>query len=308
MIISIPQKAQAPISDMPKIDQHTRLIGLFGYPLHHSFSPVMHNTVFETLGLNYAYLPLPVQPGHLNEGIMALRACGFIGANVTIPHKEQILPFLDAVTPEAELVGAVNTLYFNENKQLVGDNTDVEGFRRSLVKTGVSIEGRSVAIIGSGGAARAVAVALARLDVKEIIFLARRQEAVMRVIDDLKPLFPDMIWTPHTKPTSIFAEDLERVWLLVNASPVGMYPQDQQSPVSRTMIGMLPTGAHVYDLVYNPARTILMQWASERSLIPHGGLDMLAYQGAVAFERWTGVTPPVERMIESITEQLNRYE
>jgi shikimate dehydrogenase len=291
---------------MPRIDQHTQLIGLFGYPLHHSFSPVMHNTLFETLGLNFAYLPLPVQPGHLNEALQGFRACGLIGANVTIPHKEHIMSFLDKLTPEAELVGAVNTLYWRE-KELIGDNTDVEGFRRSLVKTGVAMEGRSVAIIGSGGAARAVAVALARLQVKEIIFLARRQDAVMRVIEDLRPMFPEIVWTPHTKATAIFAEDLERTWLLVNASPVGMYPQNDQSPISRTMIGMLPTGAHVYDLVYNPAQTLLQTWARERQLIPHGGLDMLAYQGAVAFERWTGVTPPVERMIESIREQLDHY-
>ncbi|HEY9843579.1 MAG TPA: shikimate dehydrogenase [Candidatus Obscuribacterales bacterium] len=292
---------------MPTINQHTRLIGLFGYPLHHSFSPLMHNTVFETLGLNFAYLPMPVQPGHLNEALMGFRACGFVGANVTIPHKEQILPFLDALTPEAELVGAVNTLYWNDLKQLVGDNTDVEGFRRSLEKTGIAIEGRSVAIIGSGGAARATAVALARMRVKEIIFLARRQDAVMRVIEDLKPLFPGIMWTPHTKATPIFAADLERVWLLVNASPVGMYPQNDQSPLSRTMIGMLPDGAHVYDLVYNPARTQLLIWAAERRLIGHGGLDMLAYQGAVAFEHWTGVTPPVPRMLEVISSQLEHY-
>lgn len=292
---------------MPTINQHTRLIGLFGYPLHHSFSPLMHNTVFETLGLNFAYLPLPVQPGRLNEALVGFRATGFVGANITIPHKEQIIPFLDALTPEAELVGAVNTLYWNEQRQLVGDNTDVEGFRRSLDKTGVSIAGRSVCIIGSGGAARATAVALARMQVKEIIFLARRHEAVSRVIDDLRPMFPTIIWTPHIKPTTVFADDLERVWLLVNASPVGMYPQNDQSPISRTMVGMLPDGAHVYDLVYNPAQTQLLKWAGERRLIGHGGLDMLAYQGAAAFEHWTGVSPPVPRMLEVISSQLAQY-
>lgn len=292
---------------MSTINAYTRLIGLFGYPLHHSFSPVMHNTICAALGLNYAYLPLPVQPGRLNEALMGFRACGFVGANVTIPHKEQIVPFLDALTPEAELVGAVNTLYWNEQRQLVGDNTDVEGFRRSLEKTGIDIRGRSVAIVGSGGAARATAVALARMGIKEIVFLARRQDAVQRVIEDLRPLFPELIWTPHTKPSTVFAADLERVWLLVNASPVGMYPQIDQSPLSRTMVGMLPPGAHVYDLVYNPARTQLMAWADERRLIAHGGLDMLAYQGAVAFEKWTGVQPPVARMLEVIAQQLENY-
>lgn len=291
---------------MPKINQHTQLIALFGYPLQHSFSPIMHNSAFEAMGLNYAYLPMPVQPGHLNEALLGFRACGLRGANVTIPHKEQIIGFLDQLTPEAELVGAVNTLYWKD-RQLVGDNTDVEGFRRSISKIGIGIAGRSVAIIGSGGAARAVAVALARMNVKEIIFLARRQDAVMRVIEDLKPLFPETIWTPHTKATSLFAEDLERVWLLVNASPVGMHPHHDQSPISRTMIGMLPKGSHVYDLVYNPAQTQLMLWAAERNLYPHGGLDMLAYQGAVAFEHWTGASPPVDLMLDVIQNQVQQY-
>ncbi|MBF2051926.1 MAG: shikimate dehydrogenase [Candidatus Sericytochromatia bacterium] len=289
------------------IDQHTRMVGLLGYPLQHSFSPLMHNGLFEALEMNFVYLPLRVQPGQLGDAMLGLRACQFVGANVTIPHKEQIIPFLDLLTPEAELVGAVNTLFWNAERQLVGDNTDVEGFRRSLAKTEIGLEGRSVAIIGSGGAARAVAVALARQQVKEIIFLARRQSAVQQVIQDLSPLFPEIVWTPHTQPTAVFAEDLERVWLLVNASPVGMFPAADQSPLSYTMLGMLPKGAHVYDLVYNPAQTELLKRAADRGLQTHTGLDMLAYQGAVAFERWTGVYPPVARMLKSIEAQLNDY-
>jgi len=293
---------------MPSIDQHTRMIGLLGYPLQHSFSPLMHNGIFEALEMNFVYLPLRVQPTHLSEAILGFRACRFVGANVTIPHKEQIIPLLDALSPEAELVGAVNTLYWNAEHQLVGDNTDVEGFRRSLAKTELDLEGRSVAIIGSGGAARAVAVALARQQVKEIIFLARKQPAVQQVIQDLEPLFPNIVWTPHTQPTAVFAEDLERAWLLVNASPVGMFPQVDEAPISRTMLSMLPKGAHVYDLVYNPAQTQLLKWAQERGLQAHAGLDMLAYQGAVSFERWTGVYPPVQRMLASITQQLQAYQ
>ena len=293
---------------MSSIDQHTRMIGLFGYPLQHSFSPVMHNSVFEKLEMNFVYLPLRVRPGRMNEGLMGFRSFNFVGANVTIPHKEQIIPFLDALTPEAELVGAVNTLYWNADRQLIGDNTDVEGFARSLHQTNIDLEGRSVAIIGSGGAARAVAVALARRKVKEVIFLARRAEAVQRVIADLKPLFPDILWTPHTKATPMFAEDLERVWLLVNASPVGMYPQTDESPIGMAMLGMLPKGAHVYDLVYNPAQTLLLNQAQERGLITHTGLVMMAYQGAVAFERWTGVYPPVTHMLETIKTQLAGYQ
>lgn len=291
---------------MPRIDQHTRLIGLFGYPLHHSFSPMMHNLLFERLGLNYAYLPLPVEPGRLNEALQGFRACGFVGANVTVPHKEQIMPYLDDLSAEAELVGAVNTLYWDQNR-LMGDNTDVTGFYRSLQETGIDLQGRSAAIVGSGGSARAAAVALARLGVKELIFLVRRQEAVQQVISDLKPAFPEIIWTPHVKPTPVFADDLGRAWLLINASPVGMYPHIDDSPITRTMIGMLPKGGHVYDLVYNPIQTQFLRWAAERGLHAHSGLDMLAYQGAASFERWTGVAPPVESMLETIRRQLENY-
>ncbi len=289
---------------MTRLDQHTRMVGLLGYPLHHSFSPAMHNTVFEQLDMGFVYLPLKVKPGLLGEAIAGFRALNFVGANVTIPHKEQIIPYLDDLTPEAEMVGAVNTLYWNAKRQLVGDNTDVAGFDRTLADTDIDLEGRSVAIIGSGGAARAVAVSLARRQVKEIIVLARRQVAIQQFIRDLKVKFPEVLWTPHVQSTTVFAQDLERVWLLVNASPVGMYPHTEDSPVSRTFLGMLPRGAHVYDLVYNPPQTQLLQWASEQGYTTHEGLHMLAYQGAAAFERWTGLYPPVAPMLKSLSTQI----
>lgn len=290
---------------MPQIDQQTQVIGLIGYPLSHSFSPSMHNAAFEQLGLNYVYIPLPVPPGRLSEAIQGLRALNLMGANVTIPHKEEVIPFLDDVTEEAQLAGAVNTLFWTEDGYLVGDNTDVEGFRRTLLQWHIDLLGRSAAIIGSGGAARAVAVALARCGVKEIIFWARRYEAIQRVIDDLQPLFPNLIWTSHTKPTPVWADDLSRTSLLVNASPVGMYPHVQDTPLSRSMLGMLPEGAYVYDLVYNPKHTLLLKTAQELGTLKVcSGVDMLVYQGAVAFERWTGQSPPVDLMRDVVLARL----
>ncbi|PIQ26449.1 shikimate dehydrogenase [bacterium (Candidatus Blackallbacteria) CG17_big_fil_post_rev_8_21_14_2_50_48_46] len=291
---------------MPKVDQHTQVVGLMGYPLSHSFSPAMHNAAFEALKLNYVYIPMPVPPGRLSEAVQGLRALNFVGANVTIPHKEEIIPFLDYVTEEAQLAGAVNTLFWTEDSYLVGDNTDVEGFRRTLQEWKIDLQGRTGAIIGSGGAARAVAIALARSGVKEIIFWARRYEAVQRVIEDLQPLFPDLVWSSHTKSTPVWADDLTRTSLLVNASPVGMFPHVQDSPLSRSMLGMLPEQAHVYDLVYNPQETLLLKTARELgSLQTHSGVDMLVFQGAVAFERWTGQVPPVALMRNIILERLS---
>ena len=289
---------------MTRLDQNTRIVGLLGYPLHHSFSPAMHNSVFEQLDMGFVYLPLKVKPGRLSEAIAGLRALHFVGANVTIPHKEQIIPYLDALTPEAELVGAVNTLYWNAQRQLVGDNTDVVGFDRTLSDARLDLEGRSVALIGSGGAARAVAVALARRQVKEIIVIARRATALQHFVQDLQQKFPEVLWTTHTQSTPVLAQDLERVWLLVNASPVGMHPHPQESPLSQPLLSMLPRGAHVYDLVYNPPQTQLLQWAQDKGYTPHEGLYMLAYQGAAAFERWTGLQPPIAPMIASLQQQI----
>lgn len=289
---------------MTRLDQNTRLVGLLGYPLHHSFSPAMHNSVFEQLDMGFVYLPLKVKPGRLSEAIAGLRALHFVGANVTIPHKEQIIPYLDALTPEAELVGAVNTLYWNAQRQLVGDNTDVVGFDRTLSDAQLDLEGRSVALIGSGGAARAVAVALARRQVKEIIVIARRPAALQQFVHDLQHKFPEVLWTTHTQSTPVLAQDLERVWLLVNASPVGMHPHIQESPLSQPLLSMLPQGAHVYDLVYNPPQTQLLQWAQTQGYTAHEGLHMLAYQGAAAFERWTGLQPPIAPMIASLQHQI----
>lgn len=292
---------------MPHVDQHTQVVGLIGYPLHHSFSPSMHNAAFEALQLNYVYIPLPVPPGRLNEAVQGLRALNLMGANVTIPHKEEIMPFLDYVTEEAQLAGAVNTLFWTEDGYLVGDNTDVEGFRRTLKQWKIDLEGRTAAIIGSGGAARAVAVALARSGVKEIIFWARRYEAVQRVIEDLQPLFPELVWSSHTKSTPVWADDLTRTSLLVNASPAGMFPHTEETPVSRSLLGMLPEGAHVYDLVYNPMQTLLLKTAQELgTLQTHSGVDMLVYQGAVAFERWTGKSPDVALMRQVVQTRLSQ--
>jgi shikimate dehydrogenase len=292
---------------MPSVDQHTQVIGLIGYPLAHSFSPAMHNAAFEKMGLNYVYVPMPVPPGRLSEAVQGIRALNLMGANVTIPHKEEIIPFLDYVTEEAQLAGAVNTIFWTEDGYLVGDNTDVEGFHRTLVQWNIDLLGCTAAIIGCGGAARAVALALARSGVKEIVFQARRYDMVQRVIDDLKPLFPELIWSSHTKSTPVWADDLNRSLLLVNASPVGMYPHIQDTPLSRSMLGMLPEGAHVYDLVYNPRETLLLQTAAEiPTLQTHSGIDMLIYQGAVSFERWTGKTPPIELMRQVVLKRLNR--
>ena len=292
---------------MSTLNAQTRLTGLIGYPLEHSFSPAMHNAAFAALKLNYVYLPLPVAPGRLRDAVSGFRAMNFLGANVTIPHKEEIMAFLDYITEEARLVGAVNTLMWTQDGFLVGDNTDVAGFQRTLDEFKIDLLGRTATIIGSGGAARAAAVSLARAGVKEIVFQARRHQAIYRVIEDLKPLFPGIVWGSHTQATTLFADDLTRTSMVVNASPVGMYPQIELSPLSQPMLRLLPDGAHVYDMVYNPVETTLLRWARESEhLHTWSGLEMLVYQGAAAFERWTGKTAPVDLMLRTVRQEIGR--
>lgn len=290
------------------IDQATKVVGLIGYPLEHSFSPVMHNAAFQSLQLNYVYVPLPVTPGRLRDAVTGMKAMNFIGGNVTLPHKEEIIPFLDFVTEEAKLAGAVNTLFWTEDGYLVGDSTDVEGFKRTLKEFHIDVQGQTVTIIGAGGAARALAVSLCRLGAKEIVFLSRRFDHIQRLIAELKPLFPKTVWGSHTRTNTEFVTDMSRTYLLVNASPVGMYPQNETTPVPQQMLNVMPDGAHVYDLVYNPVETLLLKQAKQLGkLKTYGGLEMLAYQGAVSFERWTGKIPPLPVMMNALRRQLTFY-
>lgn len=289
------------------VDQNTKITGLIGYPLEHSFSPLMHNAAFQALKLNYVYIPIPVTPGKLRDAIIGFKALNFIGANVTIPHKEEIIPFLDFITEEAKLVGAVNTLFWTDDGYLVGDNTDVEGFHRTLTDYQIKVVDQTVVIVGSGGAARAVAVALARQGAKEILFLARRANSAYQIIKDMENLFPETNWGSHTKTTAMFASDLGRTSLLVNASPVGMYPHIDATPVPKQMLGLLLPESHVYDIVYNPSETKLIKLAKEtgENLKTHTGIDMLVNQGAVSFERWTGKVPPSTVMTSTIKRQIS---
>lgn len=290
------------------IDQNTKVVGLIGYPLEHSFSPAMHNAAFQSLQLNYVYVPLPVTPGRLRDAVAGMKAMNFIGGNVTLPHKEEIIPFLDFVTEEAKLAGAVNTLFWTEDGYMVGDSTDVEGFKRTLKEFRIEVQGQTVTIIGAGGAARALAVSLCRMGAKEIIFLSRRFDHIQRLLKELKPLFRKTTWGSHTRTNTEFVTDLSRTYLLINASPVGMFPQNESTPVPQQMLNVMPDGAHVYDLVYNPVDTLLLKQAKQLGrLKTFGGLEMLAYQGAVSFERWTGKIPPVPVMLNALRRQLTFY-
>jgi len=271
------------------------LTGLIGWPVAHSKSPAMHNAAFRSAGIDGFYGLLPVRPHRVGEAIAGLRALGFRGANVTVPHKQAVIPFLDEITPVAQAIGAVNTILIDDDGHMVGTNTDAWGFIRDLEAIGMpfeSIRDKGALVLGAGGSARAVAYALATHNISTHI-LARRPEQARALVQSLIPHLPhkDLIraydWSHLSKLAPI-------VKLIVNCTPVGMSPDIEDSPWP-DHLGFRPDQL-VYDLVYNPSRTRLMAQAEAAGARAWNGVGMLVHQGAKAWELWTGHSAPVDVM------------
>ncbi|MBX7235118.1 MAG: shikimate dehydrogenase [Caldilineales bacterium] len=266
------------------------LTGLIGWPVGHSRSPAMHNAAFAAAGIEGVYLRLPVPPDRVGEAVRGLRALGFRGANVTIPHKQAVLPFLDELSPAASGIGAVNTITVREDGSLYGDNTDAPGFLADLAELGIRAEELRVGgalVMGAGGSARAIAYALASESIP-VYVVARRPEQAQSLVEDLRPLYPGLALSPASPSSPPEAR------LIVNCTPAGMTPHEDASPWP----DVLPfrPGQIVYDLVYNPPLTRLMQQARNQGLVAANGLGMLLHQGALAWEQWTGRPAPLEAM------------
>ncbi len=304
-------------ADKNSIGGRTRLVGIVGWPVEHSLSPAMHNAAFAALGLDWAYVPLPVAPARVDEAVRGLRALGFAGANVTIPHKQAVMSQLDEVSGAARAIGAVNTIVVREGR-LLGENTDWLGFLASLREAGFEPKGKRALVLGAGGAARAVVYALASVGV-EVAVVNRTPERVEILARELMELggtqgnsgelggiaentdgvprsSSEFLRVPiQTAPTIQAALDLVNgIHLVVNTTPVGMWPRVDASPWPEEVL--LPSGAAVCDLVYNPLETQLLQRARAAGCQVIDGLGMLVHQGAAAFEMWTGVKAPVEVM------------
>ncbi|WP_376792212.1 shikimate dehydrogenase [Thermoflexus sp.] len=273
----------------------TRLVGLLGWPVAHSRSPQMHNAAFAALGLDWAYVPLPVAPPDLEAAVRGLRAMGFVGANVTVPHKTAVIPHLDEISSIARAIGAVNTVRVVEGRW-IGENTDVEGFRRALAETGLSVRGQAVVVLGAGGGARAVLAVLAMEGAKEIFLMNRSYERAARLVAELSETFPQAglrLPPVHVLRPGEFPP--EGVAVLINATPVGMAPAIEASPWPPER--PFPWGLQgVIDLIYEPPRTRLMALAEAEGIPAFNGLGMLLHQGAIAFTLWTGLEAPLEVM------------
>jgi len=287
---------------MNKIDGKTKLVGLFGYPVEHSFSPLMHNGAFQHLGLNYAYLPFPVAPENLKQAVEGVKALRLEGVNVTIPHKEKVMEYLDEISPAARLIGAVNTIVYRDGK-LIGYNTDGPGFIKSLAEEAqTKVMGKTMTVIGAGGAARAVAVQSALEGVKKIVLVNRQPAKAEAIAASIKESGQDCAVEIHALDELTWKKDLGQIDILVDTSPVGMYPQMEVPPIVEPEF--LTPNLLVCDLVYNPLETVLLKAAKERGVKTWGGLGMLIYQGALAFELWTGEKAPAEIMQKAVADYL----
>ncbi len=277
-----------------------KVVGLIGYPLKHSVSPRFQQAGFDFLGLPVTYEAWETPPERVHAVVERVRGADCLGMNVTVPHKQAVMPLLNAVDERARVVGAVNTVK-NDGGKLIGYNTDVDGLVRALEDVGFVLRGANAAIIGAGGVARAAAFALAWADVAKLTIVARRADQAWRLGQAVEPQLPGRV---HTAWLPEEGSDLRECDLIVNCTSVGMLhsPGEGQTPLPPRAIGR---DALVYDLVYNPPVTPLLAAAKEAGAKTLGGLPMLVYQGAAAFEIWTGQQPPIGLMMARAQEALS---
>ncbi|MEZ4338815.1 MAG: shikimate dehydrogenase [Sandaracinaceae bacterium] len=268
----------------------TQLLALLGHPVDHSRSPAIHTAAIEALGLDAAYLAFDVAPADVGAAIAGLRAIGARGANVTVPHKQAVMPFLDAIEPAAAAIGAVNTIV-RDGDRLVGANTDAPGLVRSLTEAGFDPTGAHVLVVGAGGAARAAVVGLAEAGAAHVTVAARRRVAAEALATLAVPA--------PVRAVELAALPLAKVDLLVQATSATLNV-DIDDGFARTLsLDALPDHATVIDLVYAPLETTVLRAARARGLRTIDGLGMLVWQAALAFERWLGAAPPIEAMREA---------
>ena len=272
----------------------SKVIGIFGYPVQHSKSPIMHNYVFDKLEMNYHYIPFHATPDKLQASIEGFKALGFHGANVTLPYKSKVMPFLDEVSELASLTESVNTLYWKDGK-LRGTTTDGYGALRNLKAHDVDIDGKHVAILGNGGSARALAFQLAKdgKDVK-ITIVSRKRGRGMMLSDQINNYKANISTSTIFEEFSKIKEDID---LIINTTPIGLFPEVDAMPVEADDL----LEKHiVYDIVYNPLQTKLLQTAASKGCKTVTGIGMLIYQGMKSFEYWTDQEAPEDLYFEGM--------
>lgn len=284
-----------------KINGKTKLLGVIGDPIAHSLSPVMHNAVLDHLGLNYVYLPFLIHPENLKTALDGFWSIDLQGFSVTIPHKQTIIPYLVKITERAGLIGAVNMVY-RSNEGWCGTNTDIDGFLAPLKRLSKQWSQIKPIILGNGGASRAVVVALTELGCGEIRIVGRNQAKLDTLSQSwentsLAGRFSVHLWDKLPQ----LLGDCE---LLVNTTSVGMYPKVEDCPIELELLQKLTKTAIVYDIVYTPRPSKLLQRAKSEGLMSIDGLEMLAQQGVFALQQWVNEPIPSEIMMNALLEAV----
>jgi len=272
----------------------TRLVGIFGYPLSHSLSPAIQQAAFDYHKIDALYQAWPTPPEVLAFEVAKLRGKQYLGANVTIPHKLEVMQLLDSIDKMAMDIGAVNTIV-NENGTLVGHNTDAYGFIKSLKEgSGIDPNGKRALLLGAGGAARAAAYALAQEGVAHITIANRTLSRAVSLGDEIRPILSDVVAISADGPDLLDAAASADI--IVNSTSMGMRHSEAEGQ-SLLHSKQIPASAAVYDMVYNPSVTPLLSEARQAGATVVGGLSMLIHQGAAAFHKWTGKEAPIDIMM-----------
>ena len=282
---------------MIPITGHTRLTALLGSPVAHSISPLMHNEAFRLLDLDYTYLCFDVTEDTLPTAVAGLKACGIRGFNLTMPNKNKIVELLDELSPAARLIGDVNTVV-NDDGHLTGYNTDGVGYMQAVKDAGYDITGKTITVMGAGGAATAICAQAALDGVKRIHIFARETSRfwsrTQKLVENINSTLPCEAFLHENKDLTALAQAISESTLLLNATSVGMAPNTDGTIIENT--SLYHPDLIVSDVIYNPRETRFLREAREAGCRTFNGMYMLLYQGAEAFRLWTGQDMPVDKI------------
>ena len=272
------------------INGNTKIVGVIGHPIKHSFSPAMHNAAFEKLKLDWAYIPFDVNPLDLKSAILGAKSLNILGFNVTIPHKIDVIQYLDKLDPIAKSIGAVNTIDFKEMK---GYNTDGIGCIRAIEEV-TSIKDKNVVVAGAGGAARAISFYLNSKNPQNVSILNRNVKKANALASEIKANYDSI------DKIASYINDAD---ILIDTTPIGMSPHVNDAPIVKAKD--MHSDLVVNDIVYNPNETVLLKEAIKAGATPVYGIKMLLYQGAESFKIWTGREAPIDVMEKALRKTLN---
>jgi shikimate dehydrogenase len=274
----------------------TATYGIIGWPVEHSRSPAMHNAAFRAKGIDAVYVRFPVHPERVGDAVRGLKALGVRGANVTVPHKEAVIPFLDDISRDARAMGAVNTIVL-EREQLIGHNTDAPGLARSLEEAKVPLDGARVVVLGAGGAARAAVVGLAQRGASHVVIAARRREQSALLSQQLAGSCSCPL-EAMTMDRESLGEAFREATLVVQSTSATLATAPDAAAFAASLpLDVLRRDSTVVDLVYKPRETAVLARARGLGVRTVDGLGMLLHQGALAFELWTHLHAPLPVML-----------